>query len=295
MKLIIAEVLRKELHLALEKERKHTEKMITDKLKPITLKIESLATFKEDVKKSVDFTHTRIDDIYEQTIPVINHHISTIASALTQRLLDLDVHRRKWSLNIQGIRGNAGEDEEVTRAKVVAFASDKLGIQADVKDYAACHRLSQEANSGIIMRFQDLSQRNAWLENAKNLRRHPDCANVSISPDLPNDLRPLKTELLNIRKTLPREQKKNSTIRYLKQWPFVELRVKNQPTRRPSESLSNVCERVLGLSKDTLLLKVAEPDRDDPPHIRDIAFPASADEGAPENDGDDVGLSDDDY
>ena len=144
-----------------------------------------------------------------------------ISTALTQRLLELDVHRRKWSLNLQGVKGPAGEAENVTRQKVVDFATNKLGIQAATTDYAACHRLSQEANSCIIMRFQDLSQRNAWLDCAKNLRHHADCNGVSISPDLPNDLRPLKTELLNLRKNLPSEQKKNSTIRYLKKWPFV--------------------------------------------------------------------------
>ena len=103
-------------------------------------------------------------------------------------------------------------------------------------------------------------------------------------PDLPNDLRPLKTELLNARKALPREQKKNSSIRYLKQWPYVELRIKNQPTIRPTESVAHVCERVLGLGKDTLLLKVGEPEREKEPHIRDIAFPPDADD-----DGDDDG------
>ena len=282
---------------AFKRHRKSIKQELKQELKPITRsinslrsKIETLSTFKEDVKKTVDFAHTRINDIYEHAIPAINAHIRTIASALSQRLLDLDVHRRKWSLNVQGIKGVAGEEETETRTKTVDFATSKLGIRADPNDYAACHRLSQTADSGIIMRFQDLSQRNAWLDNAKNLRHHPDCGKVSISPDLPNDLRPLKTELLNIRKALPREQKKNSSIRYLKQWPYVELRIKNQPTIRPTESITHVCERVLGLTKNTLLLNVAEPEREDEPHIRDIAFPLSA--SSDEEDGSDAGEAD---
>ena len=53
----------------------------------------------------------------------------------------------------------------------------------------------------------------------------------------------------------------------------MELRIKNGPTKRPSESVDGVCERVLGLERNTLLLKVEEPDHEDPPEIRDI--PAS--------------------
>ena len=233
-------------------------------------KVESLSSLKEHVEKQSEYTNSRIRDIYETVIPQINTHMASIGTALTKRMLDLDVHRRKWSLTIQGVAGAAGEDERITRSKVVDFAINKLRIRnAATTDYAACHRLSQEANSGIIMRFIDLSQRNSWLDAAKNLKHFPDCNNVSISPDLPNDLRPLKTELLNKRKALPSEQKKNSSIRFLKEWPYVELRVKNHPTIRPTESVAHVCERVLGLTKDSLLLTIPEPERDPPESLSD--------------------------
>ena len=232
-------------------------------LKTLSKKVDKASGVAGKVEKLSESTNSRFTDIYETVIPKINEHMSNIATALTKRVLDLDVHRRKWSLNIQGIQGAASEDEKVTRAKVVDFAKNKLRIpDASLNDYGACHRLSQEASSGIIMKFLDLSQRNAWLDSAKNLKRYPDCANVSISPDLPNDLRPLKTELLNKRKQLPPDQKKSSSIRFLKQWPYVELRVKHHPTIRPSESVTNVCERVLGLNKNSLLLTIPEPERE---------------------------------
>ena len=116
--------------------------------------------------------------------------------------------------------------------------------------------------------------------NEKVLKHFPGC-NVSISPDLPNDLRPLKTELLNKRKTLPSDQKKNSSIRFLKEWPYVELRVKNHPTIRPSESVAHVCERVLGLAKDSLLLTIPEPERDAP------SVPSDTEEVVEEEDNED--------
>ena len=36
--------------------------------------------------------------------------------------MDLDVHRRKWSLSIHGLKGEASEDEEVTRDACVKLA-----------------------------------------------------------------------------------------------------------------------------------------------------------------------------
>ena len=39
-------------------------------------------------------------------------------------ILDLDTHRRKWSLIVNGLQGNPGETEMETRAKVRTFAMD---------------------------------------------------------------------------------------------------------------------------------------------------------------------------
>ena len=251
-------------YLKTQKQMMKALNAIQKSLGKLQRKVENMSGLKEYVEKQSDHTNSRFSDIYETVVPAINTHIASIATALTKRVLDLDVHRRKWSLNIQGVSGIAGEEESATRAKVVDFAINKLRIRdAAASDFGACHRLSQEANSGIILKFLDLSQRNAWLDAAKNLKHFPDCK-VSISPDLPNDLRPLKTELLNKRKNLPPEQKKNSSVRFLKQWPYVELRIKNHPTIRPSESITNVCERVLDLGKDTLLLNIPEPEREPP-------------------------------
>ena len=170
------------------------------------------------------------------------------------------------------------------------FAVEKLKIEAHMSDYAACHRLSQEPNAGVIMRFKDLSQRNAWVNGAKNLKNQPNCKNFSISPDLPNDLRPLKTELLNKRKSLPFEQKRESNIRYLRQWPYVELRIKHQPTIRPSESVANVCERVLGLPANSLILSCQDPTV--PPEEEDDD--GDDDEGDDHDGDDDEGNDDED-
>ena len=71
---------------------------------------------------------------------------------------------------------------------------------ADSHRILACHRLDQKEDAGIIVRFCDLSERNSWLSKTKNLKASP--LRVSISPDLPPSLRPLKAK----ERTPPRSQ-----------------------------------------------------------------------------------------
>ena len=81
-------------------------------------------------------------------------------------------------------------------------------------------------------------------------------ASVSISPDLPLALRPLKTDLLNMRRQMPREQKLKVSIRHVKSWPYVELHQKNGPVIKPEVELSAVTKSVLGFPA---LLNCIEP------------------------------------
>ena len=85
-------------------------------------------------------------------------YVGSIATALEFQTLDLDVHRRKWSLTFQGLEGVAGESEVVTRKACISLAKASLGVKdAKEEDLAACHRLKREANAGVILRFRDLS------------------------------------------------------------------------------------------------------------------------------------------
>ena len=156
------------------------------------------------------FTQTR-RPLWTQ-MPALTSHAEKVATALALQTLDLDVHRRKWSLTIQGIKGDAGEEDAVTRKACVDLARNHLGIaDANEKGFSACHRLNKRKDAGIIIRFQDLSRRNEWLDGAKNLRTHTE--RISISPDLPPVLRHLKTELLQKRKDMSPEHKKKSYVK----------------------------------------------------------------------------------
>ena len=162
----------------------------------------------------------------KDSLPSLVSHVNKIATSLALHTIDLNMHRRKYSLIIQGLEGSAGEDSDITRGKLVEFAKDKLRVaETCLSDLSACHRLTQKKNSGIIARFQDLSMRDKWLQNAKNLKELnlPKGKNISISVDLPPCLRPVKKQLAEMRKELPPLEKRQSYIKHFATWPYVAL------------------------------------------------------------------------
>ena len=198
-------------------------------------------------KPAVQFTSKRMDDLEKVTLTALACHMEQVASALALQTLDIDVHRRKWSLTVQGLEGDADEDDADTRRACVQLARQHMDIEyAAVSDFAACHRLSRKKDAGIFMRFCDLRQRNKWLLGARKLKNLE--SNISVCPDLPPVLRPLKTELLQIRKSLPPEKKKNSHIKYLRQWLYLELTIPNSPKVRPSCQVNKIVTSALGVN-----------------------------------------------
>ena len=221
--------------------------------------ISALQTQIADVEKALEHTSRRIDDIYTHAMPNLASHVSAIANALSLRLFDIDVHRRKWSLTLQGLPGSANESEDTTRTKCANLATQVLKLEgSSVDDFSACHRLKQSANSGIIVRFKDLKKRNDWLASTKNLKG-TDYSEVSIGPDLPPALRPLKKELLNIRRQLPPQEKKKCNIRYLRSWPYVQLCREGQEPIRPTIPVAEIVTKALSIDP---LLRITEPTDD---------------------------------
>ena len=109
-----------------------------------------------------------MDEVLEvkKTIPDLAQHIESLAEHLALQTLKIDVHRRKWNVVIHGIEGNSGESEQTTRNKVKSFATNTMGLDANVVNNTrlnACHRLSQKKNAGIILRFADLAERDACM------------------------------------------------------------------------------------------------------------------------------------
>ena len=156
----------------------------------LTQKKESIKVMSElgntlaSVEAACSHTSKRLDALHNTTLPALASHIQKIADGLVFQNLDLDVHRRKWNMTLQGLPGEAGENENITCRSCIKLAREKLGItEAKKEDFSACHRLKQGPNAGIIIRFRDLRDQNMWLDNAKRLKDSQ--MKISISPDLP--------------------------------------------------------------------------------------------------------------
>ena len=215
--------------------------------KSLNEKVAALETTMSSLKDDLSFLSNKYDTLKNTALPALASHVSNIANNLTLRHLELETHRRKWNLILHGIKGDADEFQHTTRESVLKFAKDKLKIRDTSNIHiAACHRLSRSANAGIIIRFCDLSQRDEWMAATKNLKD----TGISLSPDLPPKLRPIKNAVMLHRKSLSTEEKRKSKVRYLPSWPFVELKSDNSVFRAPI-SVNKIVGDTLGI--DTLI------------------------------------------
>ena len=151
----------------------------------------------------------------EQTLtdflPALNQKVADLTSALAIRVLDINTHRRKWSLILQGLPIEPGEAGDATQLKCVELAKSNLSVpDAFPSDMAACHRLNGNKDAAILIHFLDLDKRNRWLAGAKGLTSYP--GKVSLSPDLPPVARQLKNEVLQRRSELDAETKRLSSV-----------------------------------------------------------------------------------
>ena len=228
-----------------------------DKLDKLHQTITTLTSTIATVENGLQFASQRLDYMEEKVIPAIKNHIASIAQRQFHESLKKDAHGRKWNVVLHGVDGPAGEDESDTRNAVKDFAQAALKLSPDDIEstaFQACHRLSQKANAGIIIRFVDLTDRDKWLAGAKNIQTYiselrppnPD-KKISMAIDLPPNIRPLKDNLMKKRRELPFEKRRRSKLRYLAKWPFVELRVEGDSPIRPTETLADITKATLGL------------------------------------------------
>ena len=186
----------------------------------------------DEQEKSITFNGQEIQAITNKTIPDLEAKFNDLTQKVCLNILNLETHRRKWSLIISGIKGIAQESEAATRSNIRVFAKTNLKVEgADSHPMAACHRLANSADAPIIVKFVDLAHRNEWLSGAKHLKNYD--GNISVSPDLPPVLRPLKGDILNQRKDLPLDVKSKYHVKYLPRWPFVCLNSHDHPTKNP--------------------------------------------------------------
>ena len=212
--------------------------------------IQTITETVRELEKSMEYTSENQHHLTQTKLPELSSHLEQLASALVLRTLDMEVHSRKWNLIIRGVKGPANENECTTREAAIVLATTGLRVvNAANSRIAACHRLNNKENAPIIVKFCDLSERNRWLDGGQeseepNRTHHSP---ISLNPDLPPTIRNLKTELLRMKKELPAEQKARSSVRYIRQWPYVKLRVADHPTLRPQTSPKIIVQSLLGL------------------------------------------------
>ena len=200
------------------------------------------------LERAMTLWQNKIDEVEERVKQLedenasLKEKLDRVATVTALNEIDRDVYSRKWNLVIHGIDGQRGEDEETTERKVREMGTTDLKIQnAGSKSdhpFAACHRLSQGSNAGIIVKFNNLSSKNSWLSSAKNLKNNPK--KISVSQDLPQILKPIKTELLNHRKMLPPDQKAKSKMVYSKQWPYITLKLPTGSHFKPKTTIDDI-------------------------------------------------------
>ena len=105
-----------------------------------------LVTKVSAMETAVQFTSKRMDDLEKVTLPALACHVEQVASALALQTLDIDVHRRRWSLTVQGVEGDADEDDADIRRACVQLARQHMDIE-----YAAL-RTSMHATACLARR-----------------------------------------------------------------------------------------------------------------------------------------------
>ena len=233
---------------AIRKVVKEEVKAVNDRLDKIEGSVNKLLKLQkrvDDLETAAVDTNAKMEKLLNVVLPAMESHMAKVAEALAQQTLRIDVHRRKWNMIVHGVDGAAGEDEGTTRSKCLKFAKESLRV-SDAEDHhiAACHRLSRKPNAGIIVRFCDLSQRDRWFAGTRNLRG--SLTKMSVSPDIPPVLRPMKDNLMKERSQLEPSVKAKSKVRYLPIWPFVELKIDGQSPVGPKETLASITEKILG-------------------------------------------------
>ena len=234
------------LMVAIRQIIKEENKPLCDKIDSAISKLEALNSKYSDIEKGLTDCAAKIEKTLSDFLPLLSDKVAETATLLSMRMIEMDCHRRKWSLIIQGMKGGPYEKSHETTQKCIELAKSHLNIkEASPSDFAACHRLNGNENSGIIIRFLSLTMRDRWLAGAKGPAGYP--GKISISPDLPPVVRSLRKDLASERKSLPLTDKRKSLIRYLKSWPFVELVIKDKPKIQPRVKKDNVVQSFLGI------------------------------------------------
>lgn len=186
-------------------------------------------------------------DVVEKDLTECCNKLDKVSESLALRLVDNELHARKWHIIITNLPGPVNEKPLDTTKNVLDFG---VAVYGNVRPpLTACHRLKTSANSKIIVSFMNLLDRDFWLQNAKQIKAYNISNNlrISIQPDLPPPLRPLQSDLLKERANLDQNLRRQSYVKYWPHWPYVELITMNNGQKKVTKH---------AFSKEDLLVNI---------------------------------------
>lgn len=165
---------------------KQVEKLISEAIAPIQLKVNNLEKNYHDLTRSVDLLSNKYDDILNQLV-IINKNlkrhdsdISTLkqdikivdkrAVEADQQVDDLAQYIRRDCLEIQGVRPTKDHSSE----DIVKSVGECIGVKLHSNDIAIAHPIpsyNADLPPKIIVKFTHRKTRNNFYANRRNLNK----------------------------------------------------------------------------------------------------------------------------
>ena len=179
------------------------------------------------LESHAELVNDLIKTLNEETVPNLEDKLNEEAN----ERIRLELWRRKWNVVIGGIEGTLNETPRVTEKKVRAFFETVLRMPTEETIYVllqAVHILpggAYEQKRRIIVRFNSLIVRDEMLAAAMKLKKG---SGYSVVPDVPPSVAALRSKLLSQRRGMPPEEQRKTLLVYIKTYPCVALRKRNQ-------------------------------------------------------------------
>lgn len=215
--------------------------MLNINLKPINQKLER-ALFKTDIlEDDVRVLGENID-----TVKDCVKNVESVNEKLVLDSIEQGVYMRKKNLILSGVPGVEKEDNGTTIQKVQNLFRGALNFELSEYKFSVIHRLSQRADSAIIISLVRLTDTNTIMEKAKLLAPYniKNKVKVSLQVQTHPAIREIRDNLLKWRKEMPVSDIKYH-VKSLAEFPFFGLCAKNKKTIFDDKTKSDVVKMYL--------------------------------------------------
>ena len=198
--------------------------MIPGDIKQVKEDIGTILKMNEELKESLDFAHTRLDDhdaaLKEKEGEIsalekdlaqatqVNKRLTSKVSHLERSVILQEAYSKRHNIIIEGLPEAQGEDTEL---RAVHLMADTMKLPISKKDIDKCHRFGRSVNNRpkpIIVRCIMHSTRDKVLQAARKSTHKPE--GIFLNDDLPA---PIKKERAVLRQTANYATSCGATVR----------------------------------------------------------------------------------